>query len=144
MQFSRYHASQIFERAPSRNSEKNSQFIPNWKCQIRQRLGILIICSVYPFTTQLIFKNVSQRFYTFHANSVRGTIKTFFWDIFFKVMRYHLWYWKAGVIHVVLRYDFRKLIPTLALAGLAQAAWPLTGQCDGKESVLSSIENVRE
>ena len=32
-------------------------------------------------------------------------------------------------------YLFRKLIPTLALAGLAQAAWPLTGQCDGKEPV---------
>merc|ERR1719383_301284 len=31
-----------------------------------------------------------------------------------------------------------KLIPTLALAGLAQAAWPLTGQCDGKGDNVSN------
>ena len=37
---------------------------------------------------------------------------------------------------------FRKLIPTLALAGLAQAAWPLTGQCDGKESVNESDSDI--
>ena len=77
----------------------------------------------FPFTTQLIFKNVSQRF-IYHFKRVL---------------------WNRTSVVLVLgqdsgkTYQFRKLIPTLALAGLAQAAWPLTGQCDGKEPVQSGI-----
>ena len=79
----------------------------------------------FPFTTQLIFKNVSQRF-IYHFNRVL---------------------WNRTFVVLILGQDlektwfnkFRKLIPTLALAGLAQAAWPLTGQCDGKEPVQSGI-----